>query len=45
MAVKVYNDLIGLNSLVPTLLVFGAYSCMLDIDLLTPSIVKRVEAI
>jgi hypothetical protein len=45
MAVKVYNNLIGLNSLVPTLLVFRAYPYMLDIDSLTPSIIKRVEAI
>jgi hypothetical protein len=45
MTVKVYNNLTGLNSLVPTLLVFRAYPYILDIDSLTPSIVKRVEVI
>jgi hypothetical protein len=45
MAVKACNDSTGPNGLVPTLLVFGAYPRMSDMDSLTPSIVKRAEAI
>jgi hypothetical protein len=42
--VKAVNDTAGPNGLVPTLLVFGAYPRITDIDL-TPSITERVVAI
>ena len=45
MAVKAVNDLVGPNSIIPTLLVFGAYPRLTKIDPLSPSITKRVEAI
>ena len=38
MAVKVLNNFIGPNSLVPTLLVFGAFPRILDSDVLAPLI-------
>jgi hypothetical protein len=44
MAVKAINDTAGPNGLVPTLLVFGAYPRMTDIDS-TPSITERAAAI
>jgi hypothetical protein len=44
MAVKAVNDTAGLNGLIPTLLVFGAYPRMTDIDS-TPSITERVAVI
>ena len=45
MAVKAVNDTAGLNSLVPTLLVFRAYPQMTELDPLTPSITERVAVI
>jgi hypothetical protein len=39
------NDSAGLDGIVPTLLVFGAYPRMIDMDSLSPSIVKRVQVI
>ena len=38
MAIKAVNNTAGSNSLVPTLLVFGAYSCIHVLDPLTLSI-------
>ena len=45
MAVKVVNDLAGLDGIIPTLLVFRAYPRMTNIDPLTPSITRRAKAI
>ena len=45
MAVKAVNDTAELNSLVPTLLVFGTYSRMSEISLSSSSIVARATAI
>jgi hypothetical protein len=45
MAVKAINDIAGLNGLVPTLLVFGAYLRITDLNLQTPSITERALAI
>jgi hypothetical protein len=44
-AVKAINNIAGPNSLVPTLLVFGAYPRMTLADLSAPSIIKRSKAI
>ena len=45
MAVKALNDTIGPNGLVLTLLVFGTFPRMLELDPLAPSITKRAAAI
>ena len=45
MAVKAVNNLVGPNSIVLTLLVFGAYPQLTKMDPLSPSVTKRVEAI
>ena len=45
MAVKAINDIVGLDGLIPTLLIFRAYLRMTNMDPLSPSITKRVEAI
>ena len=45
MAVKVVNNSVGPNSIIPILLVFGAYPRLTKIDLLSLLITKRVEAI
>lgn len=44
-AVKAVNDLASPNRLVPTLLVFGAYSRLTEIDLPSLFVNKRAEAI
>ena len=44
-AVKAVNDTASLNRLVPTLLVFSAYSRMTKLDPLAPSITARAIAI
>ena len=36
MAFKVINNSIGLNSLIPTLLVFGAYLYIVEFDIFNP---------
>ena len=41
MAVKAVNDTAGPDGLVPTLLVFGAYPRMSELDLPAPSITQR----
>jgi len=45
MAVKAVNDSAGPDGIVPTLLVFGAYPRMTDINPPAPSVTKRAEAI
>jgi hypothetical protein len=44
-AVKAINDTAGYNSIVPTLLVFGAFSRMTHIHPSAPSIAQRATAI
>ena len=39
-AFKVINNFIGLNGLIPTLLVFGAYLCIVKSNTLNPIVVK-----
>ena len=45
MAFKVINDFIGLNSLIPTLLVFRAYLCIVKSDIPNLTIIKRAVAL
>jgi hypothetical protein len=45
MAVKAINDSAGPDGIVPTLLVFGVYSRLTEIDPLSSSVTKRAEAI
>jgi hypothetical protein len=45
MAVKAINDSAGPDGIVPTLLVFGAYSRLTEIDPPSPLVTKRAEAI
>ena len=45
MAVKAINNLARLNRIIFTLLVFGAYPQMTEMDALLLSIIKRAEAI
>ena len=45
MAVKVDNNTDGLDGLVPTLLVFGAYSLMHNMDTPALTIIQRAAAI
>ena len=45
MIVKAVNDTAGPNGLVPTLLIFGAYSRMHHLDPFAPNIIQRVAAI
>jgi len=45
MAVKAVNDTAGLDGLVPTLLVYGAYLRMSNLDPPTLSITERAAAI
>jgi hypothetical protein len=45
MAQKAVNDSAGYNGIVPTLLVFGSYPRMTEMDPPSPSVVKRAEAI
>ncbi|KAI0992010.1 hypothetical protein K3495_g16176, partial [Podosphaera aphanis] len=45
MAQKAVNDSAGPDGIIPTLLVFGAYPRMIDLDPPTPSIQKRAKAI
>ena len=44
MAFKVINNSIGLNSLIPTLLVFGVYLCIVKSNAPNPIVVKRAAA-
>ena len=45
MAVKAINNLAKLDRIVPTFLVFGAYSQITKIDALLPFIIKRAKEI
>jgi hypothetical protein len=45
MAFKAVNDTAGPNGIVPTLLVFGAYPQMIEMDPPLPSIIQRAQAI
>ena len=45
MAVKAINDTAGPDGLVPTLLVYGAYLRISNLDPPTPSITERVAVI
>jgi hypothetical protein len=45
MTVKAVNDSAGPDRIVPTLLVFGSYPRITEIDAPSPTIVKRAEAI
>jgi hypothetical protein len=45
MAVKAVNDTAGPDRLVPTLLVYGAYLRISNLDPLTPSIIDRAAII
>ena len=44
MLIKALNDSVDPNGLVPTLLVFGAYPQMSEIDALSPTITQRTLA-
>jgi hypothetical protein len=45
MTVKIINDLAGPDGIVLILLVFSVYSRLTEIDLPSPSVTKRAEAI
>ena len=45
MAVKAINNTAGLNGLVPTLLVYGAYLRISKLDPLAPSVTDRAAVI
>jgi hypothetical protein len=45
MAFKAINDFIGPNRLVPTLLVFGAYPCMTDLDIPSPTVIQHATVV
>ena len=45
MAVKAINNSAGLDGIVSTFLVFGAYPQITKIDAPSPSVIKRAEAI
>ena len=45
MAFKAINDSTGPNGLIPTLLVFGAYLCIVKSDIPNPIIIKWVAAL
>jgi hypothetical protein len=45
MAFKALNDTAGLNGLVPTLLVFGAYPQMAELDIPSPTVTQRVNVV
>ena len=45
MAVKAVNDTAGPDGLVPTLLVYGAYPRISNLDPLAPSIIDRAAII
>ena len=45
MAIKAINNLVGLDRIIPILLVFGVYPRIINIDPLLLSIIKRAKAI
>jgi len=44
MAFKAINDSIGPNGLIPTLLVFGAYLCMVESNAPNPIVIQQAAA-
>ena len=45
MAFKAFNNTASLNSLVPTLLVFSTYPRMAKLDIPSPIVIQRVNAV
>ena len=45
MAFKAINDFIGPNSLIPTLLIFGAYPHIVEFNAPNPTVVKQAAAL
>jgi len=45
MAFKAINDSVGPNGLVPTLLVFGAYPYITNLDAPSPTVTQRAAAV
>jgi len=45
MAFKVINNSAGPNGLIPTLLVFGAYPCIVESDTPNPIVIQRAAAL
>ena len=45
MAIKAVNDLAGPDGIVLTLLIFGAYPRMTEMDPLSPLVIRRAKAI
>ena len=45
MVFKAFNDFTGPNSLIPTLLVFGAYPWLIDTDVPLPMVNQRANAL
>jgi hypothetical protein len=45
MAFKTINDFIGLNGLIPTLLVFRAYLCIVESNISNLIVVKQAAAL
>ena len=45
MAFKAFNDTAGLNGLVPTLLVFGAYLWIAELNTPLPTVTQRANAV
>ena len=45
MAFKAFNNTTGLNGLVPTLLVFGIYPWIAKLDIPSPTVTQRVNAV
>jgi len=45
MAFKAINNSVGPNSLITTLLVFGAYPCIVESDAPNPIVIQRAAAL
>jgi hypothetical protein len=45
MAIKAMNNTAGLDGIIPTLLVFGAYPQITDMDPPSPLIIQRAQVI
>ena len=45
MAFKAFNDTAGPDGLVPTLLVFGAYLQIAELDVPSPTVIQRANAV
>ena len=45
MVFKAINNSIGPNSLIPTLLVFGAYPCIVESNIPNPTVIKRAAVL